>query len=613
MDVTFPPLATLDRALAVALFLVPALPTAAVPQASAGEGLPRAGAACSEHGSGPERAAVDSVFAAWDDDHGPGAAVAVLHEGEIVLETGYGMAQLEYGVPIGPCTVFHVASVTKQFVAFGAALLAEEGALSLDDEVGAHLSWLPDFGERITLRHLIHHTSGLRDQWQLLALGGWRLDDVITQEQVLDAVSRQRELNFPPGSRHLYSNTGYTLLAEVVEATAGKPFPAWMDERIFRPLGMERTHLHVDHEHLVPDRAYSYRRPDSTAAWRKSVLSYATAGATSLFTTAGDLARWMLNLETGEVGGPPVLARMHERGVLDDGDTLDYAFGIARGEHRGRVTWGHSGGDAGFRSHVLRLPEERLAVAVVANAASLRPGRLARQVADVYLDVPAAPARRAEGEQEERPRRGEDLPGSVLEELAGRYDVDGIGVLEIRRADGHLAVDAGGPAVVLVPASDSLFRAEDRQLEVTFRRGPEGRVTGLRVVTPSGERSGRRLPDGDPAREELEAYEGDYLSRELRTLYRARVPRRDPARLVLSHPKHGDVPLEPAGEDVFTSDRWFLPKVTFTRDDAGDVDGFRVDGGRVLGLRFERRRLTRATGRPAERRSSSRPTPDPPR
>jgi CubicO group peptidase (beta-lactamase class C family) len=342
----------------------------------------------------PKRAEarVDSLFAEWAAPGSPGAAVAVLRDGEIVLERGYGSAQLEHGVPITPQTIFHVASVSKQFTAFGVALLAARGQLSLDDDVRTHIPELPDFGRRITLRQLVHHTSGIRDQWELLATAGWRLDDVITKDHVLQLAVRQRELNFEPGAEHLYSNMGYTLLAEVVERVGGQPFPEWMRVNVFAPLGMHDTHMHDDHEHVVPRRAYSYRA-DAAAhtGWRNAVLSYANAGATSMFTTAADLARWLRNYETAGLGGPALIAQMRERGVLNSGDTLPYAFAIVRGEHGGRTTWSHGGADAGFRSVALHFPDERLGVVVLSNLASFVPARLAAAVADIYLGDVAAP------------------------------------------------------------------------------------------------------------------------------------------------------------------------------------------------------------------------------
>ena len=186
----------------------------------------------------PSTARIDALFQEWDTPGSPGAAVAVLKEGEIVFSRGYGSAQLEYGIPITPATIFHVASVSKQFTAFAVTLLAQEGRLSLDDDIRKHLPEVPDFGSTITLKHLLHHTSGLRDQWEALAMAGWRLDDVITTEHILSMVRNQKELNFEPGEEHLYCNTGYTLLGEIVARVTGQSFSAWTKENLFDPLGI---------------------------------------------------------------------------------------------------------------------------------------------------------------------------------------------------------------------------------------------------------------------------------------------------------------------------------------------------------------------------------------
>jgi len=190
---------------------------------------------------------VDKIFSEWDKWDSPGASLAVLKAGQIIYKRGYGCAQLEYNIPIVPSTVFHVASVSKQFTAFAAALLANRGKLSLDEDIRKYLPEVPDFGKTITLKHLIYHTSGLRDQWEALAIAGWRLDDVITKEHILKLVRNQRELNFAPGEEHLYCNTGYSLLAEIVARVSGQSFPDWTAENIFKPLGMSNTHFHDDH------------------------------------------------------------------------------------------------------------------------------------------------------------------------------------------------------------------------------------------------------------------------------------------------------------------------------------------------------------------------------
>ncbi len=202
-------------------------------------------------------AKVDELFANWDKPDSPGASLAVIKKGEVIYRKGYGSAHLEYDIPITPSTVFHVASVSKQFTAFAIAMIADQGRLSLDDDIRKHVPELHDFGRTITIRHLVHHISGIRDQWELLAVAGWRLDDVITTEHILKMARNQRELNFEPGYQYLYCNMGFTLLAEIVARITGKSFREWTEENIFKPLGMSDTQFYDDHERIVKNRAYS--------------------------------------------------------------------------------------------------------------------------------------------------------------------------------------------------------------------------------------------------------------------------------------------------------------------------------------------------------------------
>ena len=210
------------------------------------------------------------------------------------------------------------------------------------------------------------------------------MDDVITQDHILDRLRRQKELNFAPGSRHPYCNSGYTLLAEIVSRVSGRPFTDWTRDHIFAPLGMTSTHFHIDHTEIVRDRAYSYDG-DLKAGFRNAPLNYANVGATSLFTTVEDMANWIRNYEDKKVGGPAVWDKMLTKGKLTDGTEIDYARGIMHGVYRGLKTIGHSGGDAGFRSHVVFFPGQRLGVAVFSNLGSFDPGAMAMQVADIYL------------------------------------------------------------------------------------------------------------------------------------------------------------------------------------------------------------------------------------
>jgi CubicO group peptidase (beta-lactamase class C family) len=428
-------------------------------------------------------ALVDSIFAAMDGLDRPGAAVAVVHDGRIVLERGYGSAQLEYGVPITPATVFHVASVSKQFATFAVVLLAQDGRLSLDDDIRTHLPELHDFGSPITVRHLIHHTSGIRDQWELLMMAGWRLDDVITRDHIMSMMRRQRELNFEPGSEHLYSNMGYSLLAEIVERVSGRSFGEFLDTRVFQPLGMGSTHVHDDHERIVPGRAYSYRPVQGGNGWRTAVLSYANQGATSLFTTAGDLARWIVNFETGQVGGADAIHQMRQRGVLTGGDTIPYAFAVTRSQHRGRTTWGHSGADAGFRSMAIHFPDERLGVIVLSNAANANPGRLALAVADVYLGE-TAPLVQGTPQQPAPVQRPQWRPApDQLGAFAGDFyspELATVYTIEVRGDSLFITHARLGQSLAAAAGDTDSFRAGGRLLR--FERDEAGSVTGFRIT-----------------------------------------------------------------------------------------------------------------------------------
>lgn len=463
------------RAAVLAVALVAAAAPAAVAQAPG---------QVPGHGLG---ARVDSIFAELDRPAGPGAAVAVLHRGEIVLERGYGLAQLEHDVAVAPGTVFHVASVSKQFAAFAVTLLAQDGQLALDDDIRVHLPELHDFGHHITVRHLIHHTSGIRDQWELLMIAGWRLDDVITRDQIMALMRRQRELNFEPGAEYLYSNMGYTLLAEIVERVSGRTFGEFLDEHVFSPLGMHNTHVHDDHERVVPNRAYSYRpvrgENSDISGWRNAVLSYANQGATSIFTTAGDLARWLRNFETAQVGGAAAIAQMYERGVLNSGDTIDYAFAIGRGDHHGHIGWGHGGADAGFRSYTAHFPAEQLGVVVLSNAANVNPGALGLAVADVYLGRTAI-AEDVALTQVTRSQTPEPVwqpSPDQLSAFVGDYYSPELGVVyTVEPRSGELFLTHHRHSDTrLTPVSEDGFRAGSRLIR--FERNAAGEVTGLRI------------------------------------------------------------------------------------------------------------------------------------
>jgi len=544
------------------LFLALTL-AAAVPSAAYAQGLT------------PEQAGrIDAVFSDMQALDVPGASVAVIQRGQIVYSKGFGSAQIEYQVPITPTTVFHVASVSKQFTAMAVLLLVADGKLGLDDNVRQHMPDVPEMGAVITPRQLLHHVSGVRDQWELLAMAGWRLDDVITKEHVRRLLRLQMELNFEPGAEYMYSNMGFSLAADLVERVSGMPFSEFVEERIFEPLGMNLTHVHDDHEMVVPNRAYSYSA--SEGGYANAVLSYANHGATSLFTTAEDLVTWLDNFRVEAVGGPAVLEEMTTRGVLNSGDTIGYALGIGWGEYRGERHLGHGGADAGFRSQVLWFPDQNVGIAVLSNLASANPGLRARQVADVVLGDVLEPVPNPE-EAAADPSPPVILDEDDLAKFVGEFSSP-LGVLNFEIRGGALWATTPN-ATELVPTSESTFTSISFPVSVAFHVSDVADSVTL-VQTQSGARvMGHRLS----AMPDLRPYVGTYYSPEIETVYDIRV---DDEGLVVYHLKHGEMRISVEREDHFSGTQFFLRALRFTRDESGAVDGFRLTGGRVRNLRF---------------------------
>ena len=335
---------------------------------------------------------IDDLFSKYNSAT-PGVAVAVVKDGKTIFKKGYGAANLEYDLPITPKTVFHVASVSKQFTAFSIYLLEKQGKISLEDDIRKYLPELPDFGKTIRIKHLLAHTSGIKDQWALLTLAGWRMDDIITTEHILRLVSRQKELNFEPGSQYLYSNSGYTLLAEIVKRASNQSFAEYTRENIFVPLRMTDTQFYDDFNKVVKNRAYSYEVENGI--YKKKNLNYSTVGATSLFTTVEDMAKWALNFETPIVGDSELIRRFNEPSLLNNGQPL--LFGVIEGEnnyhakgqftrnYRGVNLFNHTGHDAGFWAYLLRFPDKTLSVITLSNDDGMRIFPTGMAIAELYL------------------------------------------------------------------------------------------------------------------------------------------------------------------------------------------------------------------------------------
>jgi CubicO group peptidase (beta-lactamase class C family) len=543
---------------------------------------------------------LDPIFAEWDQDDMPGMSVAVVRSGELIYSNGFGFAQLEYDIPITPSTLFHVASVSKQFTTMAILLLEAEGKLSFDDEIQTHLPWVPRFDHPVTIRQLSNHTSGIRDQWELLTLAGWRFDDVITMADIRTMMKRQQDLNFPPLTEMLYSNMGYTLMAEIVAAVSGMTFEEYTRQNIFLPLGMTHTHFHSDHEEIDKGRSYSYQLGEGDAL-KKSVLSYANAGATSLFTTAEDLVLWLDNFRTMKVGDQAVMAKMLEVPVLTSGEPSQmrgegYAGGVVVSRYRGARTIGHGGADAGFRSSVLWFPEHELGIAVLSNAAHGDPGGHLQRVADVLLSehLEADPTGNGRDAAAADPVA---VDPAVLENYTGSFSIDLAGVITFTLDGNELSGNVEGIGeFTLKPVSETEFWLRNLNAMLTFEKIVDGDrqlpANSLTLTMGEQEISGTRLKAVILTEEDAQRYTGSYYSPEIRT--RIEVAH-DDLGLLIQHDRHGDIRLstEKSGEpgmvpDELRGDRWFCQRIVFTTNEDGVISGLRISGGRVRNLRFEK-------------------------
>ena len=524
-----------------------------------------------------QAAKVDEVFKEFVKDGTPGCTVGAYQDDRIVHAGAYGMANLDHDVRLTPKSIFHVASVSKQFTAASILLLAQDGKLSVDDEVRKFVPELPDFGPKITIRHLIHHTSGIRDQWDLLGFAGWRYSrDLITDDDVLTLLSRQKDLNFSPGERHLYSNSGYTLLAVIVSRASGKSFRQFTTERIFAPLGMTNTHFRDNFTEIIKGQAYGYAAGPS---FRLSVTNFDTAGATSLMTTAEDLAKWHANFDKRTVGGEKLISGLLERGVLNSGQRIDYAFGLTHGTYRGLPTVGHGGADAGYRSVFLRFPNQRFGVGVLCNLSTTNPTQLAQRVADVFLAdiLQPAPSSPSVAEQPEVA-----LPPTQLAALAGLYwSAPEAALARFVVEAGKLHVVAGGTNQPLKSLGGGRFvRAVGAGPPYAFdlATGTKGRLT---IGTPPNAGGVlERVEPWTPSAQDLQSFTGAYRSDEIEPVYRFVLK---DATLRLERLKSPPATLEPVVADVFRAP---FGIVRFTRNSAGAVSGFTIEAGRIRGLKF---------------------------
>jgi CubicO group peptidase (beta-lactamase class C family) len=504
---------------------------------------------------------IDPVFARWSSPTSPGCAVAVAKDGQMIVDKAYGVADLEHGVANTPATIFEAGSVSKQFVAAAILLLVEDGRLRLDDEVRRHVPELSPALPRLTLDHLLSHTSGLRDWGSVMDLAGWpRGTREYTPPDVLDIIARQQALNYAPGAEYSYTNSGYNLMALIVERVSGQSLAAFTAARLFGPLGMATTSWRDDFRRIVPGRAIAYERAGE--AWEQAMPFEDAYGNGGLLTTTADLLRWNEALAAGKLGRF-VTDKLQERARLEDGTPIAYARGLVVDRWRGRAEVAHSGSTGGYRAWLGRLPDEKLSVALLCNAGDVASTTLAHEVVDRVLGIPADAA----------------LPPVRAEGRAGSFIAETTQLPVVLVDDGNRLRLADGPALARLP--NGRLRARGGEIAFVGR----DRFT---LHTPEGQRIAyRRVAPWAPTGAELAALVGRYRSEEADATYAATV---EGGALKLRHDRRpGRVAtLSPVTADLFATGEGGIVRVI--RGPDGVPTALSFGAPRVRDLRFHRLR-----------------------
>jgi CubicO group peptidase (beta-lactamase class C family) len=499
---------------------------------------------------------------------GPGCAAAVSLNGETVFEKAFGLAEIEHNVPNTPQTIFESGSVAKQFTAAALVLLAQEGKLSIDDPVRKYIPELPDYGTPLTIRHMLNHTAGLRDWGAVMSLtGAGRGDRVINQDLALDVIVHQKALDFKPGDEYSYTNSGYNLAAIIVERVSKQKFPAFVEERLFKPLGMKNTSWRDDYQRIVPGRAQAYARAGN-GPWRLNMPFMNVYGNGGMLTTVGDWMKWNAMLDSRSMGAPLVEA-LETRGILNDGRKITYALGLGVGEYKGMKEVSHGGSTAGYQTFLARYPDKKLSVGVMCNGTSPNAGAIVRGIVDEVAGPFPEAAKAADAVQ---------LTEEQLKKYAGLFR-DEKTRMPVRFVVEKGSLRLGGTE--LKPGTGDSFSLGNTRF--TFTVDKDGKVVAGKAVGSDGDvNTFVAATEWTPTAADLSSFAGDWYSDEASATFTFAV---DGDKASIKQRPSTNLPLRPLYKDHFAVQGYVI---WFTRDASGKVESLHVGAGRMRDMPFAR-------------------------
>ncbi|MEM1260414.1 MAG: serine hydrolase domain-containing protein [Bacteroidota bacterium] len=525
--------------------------------------------------------AINDLFEEWDSKKTPGASIAVIHNREIVLKHSFGMANLEHDIPLTSSSLFNIASNSKQFTVFALLNLAKENKLSIADDIRIHLPELPDFGHKITIQHLMQHTHGIRGITPLLGMAGWNIEDVMTREAILNILSNQKELDFEPGTNFSYNNSGYMLLAEIIERVSGSSFHDYLQTNIFEPLAMNATVLFEDNEKVIPKMASPYYF-DGTS-YKKGIRNFKDiVGNTGIRTSIEDLSKWINNYGTHQIGSTAIFQKMLQPTVLSNGEKLEYCFGLKKSHFKGRQVISHGGAHVGYRSQMLRFPNDNVAIVVLSNNGSLDADGKAYKIAEILF-----------GEKNDQNSNTIDAKSNIPEMntesmdfsgLEGKFELQPGFIMEFEQREEKLFITATGQGTFpLETITNEKFKISQIGAIIEFLKNGQGNYDSLRFNHGNQEMKGKRVVfqlEGS----QLEAFVGSYHSPELRTTYELKI---EDEMLVAKHPRQEKTMLTPLRSDKFSGNTWFFGSLDFERK-GEKVMGFKASSARAKNVFFKK-------------------------
>jgi CubicO group peptidase (beta-lactamase class C family) len=537
-------------------------------------------------GNDPVSVQMDTVFKKYMNNKGPGAAVAVLRDGKVIFRKSYGLANLEYGEPINSSSLFDLCSLTKQFTGLAISTLIQQGKITLNDDIRKYLPRVPDFGKVITINHLIHHTSGLRDYPEALMIAGWRYTELCTRDDVMDLVARQKDLDFEPGSKESYCNTDYVLLAAIVEKVTGKSFPEWMKDHVFKPLQMDNSFILSNSRDIIPNLATSYSPADNGYQKYNDILS--AYGSSCMYSTLDDLCKWVFHFQQMLESKDPVYTRMLEGSVLNNGDKVSYGFGLEQDSLQGLKTIWHTGAWCGYRTAIINYPAQHFAIIILCNAEDNDIGGVyLREIAAIFLKDKL----KTNSQEVEKVKLLPviKLDNNALQKYEGwfKMEMNNGPTLNFTIENGQLTGHNGNVSFGLEPKTEACFYDPSDHATITFDNSNSlvYRDAGITIHASRTTAKPAKVVKFSPTAEQLKAFAGTYYSDELETFYKIKV---ENGQLAMYHFRRGefDLHVNKYIPNEFNSN---TGTIDFYLDAKKRVAGFKLSGDRVRNIRFIKR------------------------